>query len=299
VNEAMGTTSEQMALDDIIQTTKISGKTATKVLNGIIMGEQGFPNEKVCQQFAKDTHDDDLFNAMAESLSNLSVGGEAKLLARNNVVFNGCTDNLTAMVAGGYLITAAKVALHGTYISNYRTSVPSWKTADGLIVTATKRQVVSNSSIVQDLIPDMKRFLLPYKAAHLGFYDAMINAMKPVSVGTRKNNLRVLIVDADTLLPIGGVTGTLTINMRNIVKHSSKKFYLTYSSTGNGNGVLGVVKPGYTPVTTRGIAIDATKLLKMTIKMTLLPSAESLAEEKKKKAEEKKGATKKPGGKKE
>src|ERR1035438_167487 len=117
VNEAFGTTSEQMELDNIIQTTKISGKTATKVLNGIIMGAQGNLNEKICQQFAKDTlHDDDLFKEMSESLSNLSVGGEAKLIARNMIVFNACTLHLAAMITAGYLITEAMIALHGTYI---------------------------------------------------------------------------------------------------------------------------------------------------------------------------------------
>jgi hypothetical protein len=220
--------------NNLIQTTSIHGNVDTKLVNGMLMGTAGFMLGQTCMEFAIGAGNLVLEGEMKISQEELIKSGSASVIkARNQLVNDRCTSNLAAMITAGFQITAGKIATHLGYIGNYNTSIPSWKDADVIKKEATANIKIGNSTTVNSIIPSAKRLLLPYKVSNSVWYGTMINALKPLTTGTRLEAIIIKFEDATTETAIKGVVLHINENNKNYI--STKLGYSRAKSLGTGN----------------------------------------------------------------
>jgi hypothetical protein len=218
----------------LIQTTPIHGNVDTKLVNAILMGTAGFTLGQTCMEFAIGEGNLVLAGEVATPIDNLIRKGTAlQIKGHNQLINDRCGTNLTAMIAAGFQITALKISTHLGYIGNYNTSIPSWKDADVLIKEATANIVIGDSTTVHNIIPSAKRLLLAYKTSNSTWYGTMINALKPLTTGTRKEAFILKFEDATTLTAIGKLV--VHINETDKNYPTSKKGYVRPKSYATGN----------------------------------------------------------------
>lgn len=223
--------------NNLIQETSIHGNVDTKLVNAILMGTSGFTIGQTCLEFAIGAGNLILEGEMKISQDEMIKSGSALVIkARNQLVNDRCTSNLAAMITAGFQITAAKITAHGGYILNYNTSIPSWKDADVIINEATANIKIGNSVTINSIIPSLKRLLLPYKLTHSVWYGTMINALKPLTTGTRKESIIIKFEDDTTATAIKDVVFHINENERNYVSSNLGYSRAKSLSTGNYSG---------------------------------------------------------------
>jgi hypothetical protein len=262
-----------MNAQNVIQNTVLTGKTATKRVNALLMGIKGFLIAQLIMQYAVSIGNDDLKNAASFSLDDLCNASEADLIARNNIIHGLAVTYVTAMIAAGLRILATDVTGYGTLISNYQTSAPSWTSAKSLRVAAGASQLASYNQIVYDIVPSLKRLMRPYNGvvASQAFYDAVTNAIKTGTITVKVLWMELKYVDGVTGGRLTGVDCSLTLNDRTTTKMCSKRGRIPWYGLSNGNGYINSAKPGYISVNEDGLDIQEGQILRKTITMNKVP----------------------------
>ena len=262
-----------MNAQNVIQNTKLAGKTVTKKINAILMGIKGFFLAQLVMQYAVLIGDDDLKAAATISLSDLCYGSQADLIARNTVIHGLAAAHVTAMIAAGMKIVSGDVTGYATLISNFETSVPSWTNGKSLRVAARASQIASYNQIVNDVIPSLKRLMVPYNnnVASQEFFDTVENAIKTGEITVKVLWMELIFIDGATGGRLTMVNCSLTLNDVTKTKRCSKRGRIPWYGLSNVNGSILVVKPGYISYSKDDLDIRSGKILRKTIVLNKIP----------------------------
>lgn len=228
-----------------------------KLLNDIhIMQSESWAIAKLVEEYAKAIHDDVLEHQVGFHKSDLTSGSIDKMKSNAGIVFTAATGPVvTAMVAAGYNITAARVAGLGTAIANVTADqgTPRANTADN--VAAHELEIAECNNVLWPTRKSMLNLLAAYAVTKPLTYAAVADAFEVLDISIKHIADRLRVTDSVLKLRLHGALLEI-LELPTLPKKTSSELGivdLSHESLPQGNYTFRISLKGYGTITMKNV----------------------------------------------